>query len=55
MQPCTKPDDKDCPTYDSAEPAQYVLETNAGFREKHDIRVGWTIDLSQINKFADPR
>ena len=36
-QPCTL---TSCPTYKPSEPAMFVLEVNAGFCGKHDIKVG---------------
>lgn len=37
-KPCEDPDD--CIPYDSSQKAQYVLEVNAGFTEKHNIQEG---------------
>ncbi len=41
--PCTS---EKCPLYDSELPAQYVLEVNAGFVEKHGIREGDLVGFS---------
>lgn len=37
VPPCKQ---DECPTYPSQEPAQYVLEVNAGFVQANDVRVG---------------
>jgi YVTN family beta-propeller protein len=37
VPPCKQ---DECPTYPSQEPAQYVLEVNAGFVQENDVRVG---------------
>lgn len=41
--PC--PDALFCPSYVSRSPAQYVLEVNAGLREKYGLQIG---DLAEI-------
>jgi uncharacterized protein len=51
MEPCTQ---DPCPTFESREIAQYALEVNKGFREQHGVGVGWTLDLAQVNKIAQP-
>jgi YVTN family beta-propeller protein len=37
VPPCKQ---EECPSYPSKEPAQYVLEVNAGFVQANDVRVG---------------
>jgi uncharacterized membrane protein (UPF0127 family) len=37
VPPCKQ---DECPTYPSQEPAQYVLEVNAGFVQANDVRAG---------------
>jgi YVTN family beta-propeller protein len=37
VPPCEQ---EECPSYPSKEPAQYVLEVNAGFVQANDVRVG---------------
>jgi uncharacterized protein len=37
VPPCEQ---DECPTYPSQEPAQYVLEVNAGFAQKNGVKVG---------------
>jgi uncharacterized membrane protein (UPF0127 family) len=37
VPPCVQ---DECPTYPSKEPAQYVLEVNAGFVQEKGIKVG---------------
>ena len=37
----------DCPTYPSAEPAQYVLELNAGIADKLGIKPGDTLAVTR--------
>src|SRR3989338_6532280 len=44
VQPCTA---EPCPVYPSEFPAQYVIEVNAGFAEKHGIRAGTKVDLGK--------
>ncbi len=51
MEPCTE---DPCPSYRSAELAQFALEAGTGFREKNGIGVGWTLDMRQVGKFANP-
>ncbi len=40
MEPCGQTDPARCPLYVSRAPARYVLEVNAGFSERHDVREG---------------
>jgi hypothetical protein len=42
--PC--PSDSACPSYDSSEPAQYVLELNGGTVARQMIVIGDKVDLS---------
>ncbi len=42
MQPCTT---LFCDSYRSRAPAQYVLEVNAGFAEKHGVKVGDKVEI----------
>lgn len=51
MEPCAE---EPCTNYKSAEPAQFALETNAGFRAASGIGVGWMLDMKKVEKFADP-
>ena len=37
VQPCIK---EPCPNYTSKMPAKYVLEVNAGFAMKNEIKIG---------------
>jgi uncharacterized membrane protein (UPF0127 family) len=37
VPPCEQ---EECPSYPSQEPAQYVLEVNAGFVQENDVRLG---------------
>jgi len=39
IQPCLE---ENCPIYPSNQPARYVLEVNAGFVEKNEIKIGET-------------
>jgi uncharacterized protein len=36
------------PTYDSSQPAKYVLETNAGFSKKNNIIIGDVLDIKGL-------
>lgn len=45
-QPC--PSRNDCPTIDPKKEALYVLEVNAGFAKKYNIKVGDNIILNNI-------
>ena len=47
LQPCVTEDD--CPVYTSDENASYVLETVAGFAEKHGITVGTDLDFEIVS------
>jgi len=42
-RPCTF---TSCPTYKPDKPAMYVLEVNAGFSDKHNIKVGSKAEFS---------
>lgn len=44
-QPCKK---DPCPDYVSASPARYVLELNAGYSEKNNIKIGDKISIKNI-------
>lgn len=45
-QPCTA---DPCPLYEPPEPVLYVLELNAGYAEKNDIKVGDKVEISIRN------
>lgn len=45
-QPCES--ELDCPDYTPAKNALYVLETAAGFVERHDVKIGTDIDFQLI-------
>ena len=45
MQPCTT---DPCPDYTSRQPAQYVLEVNAGYCQSHKIEIGDKVSLAAI-------
>jgi uncharacterized protein len=47
VPPCKTPE---CPTYPPRAPASYVLEVNAGFANKHHVRVGDTLTLSGLDR-----
>ena len=36
-----------CPSYNSAAPSMYVLETNAGFAKKNDIKIGDSVEINR--------
>lgn len=36
-----------CPSYNSAAPSMYVLETNSGFAKKNDIKINDTIEINR--------
>lgn len=44
-QPCIK---NPCSLYTSKEVTKYILETNAGFRLKNGIGVGWKFDVKSV-------
>ncbi len=52
MDPCTS---DPCKLYPSIEPSQYALELPAGYRVKHDIGVGWSIDVDAVNAMSTPQ
>ena len=43
LEPC--PSDIDCPKFIPSAAALYVLETIAGFSNKHDVKIGTQIDF----------
>jgi uncharacterized protein len=43
LEPC--PSDIDCPKYIPSAAALYVLETIAGFSNRHDVKIGTQIDF----------
>lgn len=43
LEPC--PSDSDCPKFIPTAAALYVLETIAGFSNKHDVKIGTQIDF----------
>lgn len=51
MQPCIA---DPCPIYSSAALSSYAIETNKGFRDAHQIGVGWTLDLNQVRRISHP-
>lgn len=48
--PKNNTEDKELPTYKSNIPVDYVLEVNAGFTDKNNIKVGDSLDLTSIEK-----
>lgn len=46
LQPCIS--EKDCPDFVPTKDALYVLETVAGFAERHDVKIGTDIDFQLI-------
>ena len=36
------------PTYSSTQPIRYVLEVNTGFSDKYGVKLGDSVDLSQL-------
>lgn len=51
MRPCTQ---DPCPRYTAAEPGMYALEANTGFRVKHGIGLGWTLDTEAVKAMSNP-
>lgn len=49
MQPCVQ---DPCPQYKSAEPSQFALEVNKGFKSTHGIGVGWYLDPDDLGKIG---
>lgn len=47
MQPCKS---LFCESYKSKQPAKYVLEVNAGFAEKHGVKVGDRVELLALGR-----
>lgn len=46
MSPCRATRSSQCPVYPAGAPFHAVLETNAGYFERHDVGVGDRIELS---------
>lgn len=46
LKPCIS--EKDCPDFVPSKDALYVLETVAGFAERHDVKIGTDIDFQLI-------
>lgn len=46
LQPCVS--EKDCPDFTPTKDALYVLETVAGFTERHNVKIGTDIDFQLI-------
>ncbi len=49
MEPCKE---VPCPGYPSASLAKFALEVNPGFREQHEITLGWKLDPASIKQFT---
>ncbi len=43
-----------CPVYRSQKSVIYMLEVNAGFVEKHQIKAGGTVEISSGNQEPSP-
>lgn len=52
MEPCTA---DPCQIYKSAALAAFALEVNPGFRERHGIGVGATLDIASVRRNVNPR
>jgi uncharacterized protein len=46
LRPCVS--SLECPTFSPSENAQYVLETVAGFVQKHHLKIGTDVDFSIV-------
>lgn len=51
MQPCVQ---EPCSRYTAPEPGVYALEVNQGFRAKHNIGIGWKLDIQALKGVVNP-